>query len=29
MYSGTTKDALPTAVPTMERPRIMPNTLVV
>jgi hypothetical protein len=29
MYNGTTKDALPTAKPTMERPMIIPQTPVV
>jgi len=29
IYSGTTNDALPTAAPTMDRPKIMPHTLVV
>lgn len=29
MYSGTTNDALPTAAPTIERPAIIPLTLLV
>ena len=29
IYSGTTNDALPTAAPTTDRPKIMPPTLVV
>jgi len=29
IYSGTTNDALPTAAPTMDRPTIMPPTLLV